>query len=57
MAKYDVFQTRTTGFYQQVEANSIEEAERIAEELNEWEAEHNGTDYKTRARLSEKATN
>jgi hypothetical protein len=52
MAKYDVFQTRTTGFYQQVEASSIEEAERIAEELNEWEVEHSGTDYKTRARLA-----
>jgi hypothetical protein len=54
MAKYDVFQTRTTGFYQQVEASSIEEAERIAEELNDWEVEHAGTDYKIQARLSEK---
>jgi hypothetical protein len=52
MEKYDVFQTRTTGFYQQVEASSIEEAERIAEELNEWEMEHSGTDYKTRARIA-----
>jgi len=53
MPKYDVFQTRTHGFYQQVEADSIEEAIELAEEIGDWEQDPNDIEDEITARLTE----
>ena len=53
MPKYDVFQTRTYGFYQQVEADSIEEAIELAEEIGDWEQDLNDIEEEITARLTE----
>jgi hypothetical protein len=53
MPKYDVFQARTHGFYQQVEANSIEEAIELAEEIGDWEQDSNDIEEEVTARLAE----
>jgi hypothetical protein len=53
MPKYDVYQARTHGFYQQVEANSIEEAIELAEEIGDWEQDSNDIEQEVTARLAE----
>lgn len=54
MTKYDVYQARTYGFYQQIEANSIEEAIKLAEEIGDWEQDTNDVEEEVTARLAEK---
>jgi hypothetical protein len=52
MPKYTVFQTRTYGFYQIVEAGSVEEAIQLAEE-GEWEQDTNDIEEKVTAQEGE----
>ena len=52
MPKYNVFQTRTYTFYQQVEAESIQKAFQLAGE-GEWEQDENDVEEETTAQLVE----
>ena len=38
MAKYEVYKTVTYDLYQEVEADSMEEAIEIAQEMNDWDS-------------------
>lgn len=52
MPKYTVFQTRTYGFYQNVEAVSVEEAIQLAEE-GEWEQDTNDIEEEVTVQIVE----